>query len=144
MTDKIEALRELAEKAAPGPWKFVPWHIEEGPSAVRVSAGWLLCNTSGDNNAAYIAAASPDVILSLLSELDCLRSSNEAMRKALEPFAVVGKLIDGPFGPVLFADDAGAFQSGCAWTVNGETRTLTWGDFRQARSALSLQEEEAQ
>jgi hypothetical protein len=63
--------------------------------------------------------------------------SVELLRKALEPFAKVGKLIDGPFGPALFAEDAMAFQSGCAWTEDGERHTLTWGDFRRAREALS-------
>lgn len=44
----------------PGPWKFVPWHIEEGPSAVRSPEGWLICTTSSDANAILIAAA-PDL-----------------------------------------------------------------------------------
>jgi len=64
-----------------------------------------------------------------------LREQVEKAREALEPFAKVGKLIDGPFGPALFADDDGAFQSGCGWTEDGEKKTLTWGDFRRARDA---------
>ena len=58
------------------------------------------------------------------------------LRDALKPFATVGKIIDGPFGPALFAEDDQAFKSGCAWTENGETKTLTWGQFRRARTAL--------
>lgn len=57
--------------------------------------------------------------------------------KALEPFAKVGSLIDGPFGPALFTDNEQAFKSGCAWKEDGETKTLTWGNFRAARSTLS-------
>ena len=38
------------------PWAFVPWHIEEGPSAVRAPEGWLICTTSSDANARRIVA----------------------------------------------------------------------------------------
>lgn len=41
----------------PGPWSFVPWHVEEGPSAVRAPEGWLIATTSSDANARFIAAA---------------------------------------------------------------------------------------
>lgn len=58
------------------------------------------------------------------------------LREALRPFSVVGAIVDGPFGPALFVDDEMGFKSGCAWTENGETKTLTWGDFRRARTAL--------
>lgn len=45
----------------PTPWKFVPWHIAEGPSEVRTtqgpgasSTGWLICTTAGDDDAEHI------------------------------------------------------------------------------------------
>ncbi len=41
----------------PTPWKFVPWHIEEGPSAVRAPDGHLVCSTASDANAAFIVKA---------------------------------------------------------------------------------------
>ncbi len=41
----------------PGPWAMVPWHIEEGPTAVRSPGGWLICTTSSDDNARLIASA---------------------------------------------------------------------------------------
>lgn len=41
----------------PLPWKYVPWHIEEGPSAVRAPDGHLICSTASDANAALIAKA---------------------------------------------------------------------------------------
>lgn len=59
----------------------------------------------------------------------------ERLEAALEPFAKVGDIIAGPFGPALFRGEDDAFQSGCAWTENGERKTLTWGDFRRAREA---------
>ena len=61
---------------------------------------------------------------------------NERLREALEPFAKAGKVINSPFGPALFAEDNMAFRSGCAWTENGEIKTITWGDFRAARAAI--------
>lgn len=65
--------------------------------------------------------------------IEQLERENAELREALEPFATAGRIIDGPFGPALFAEDDMAFQSGCAWSENGERRTITWGDFRRAR-----------
>lgn len=69
---------------------------------------------------------------------DCRKAADaiERLMKALEPFAKAGRVVDGPFGPALFCEDDMAFQSGCAWSENGERRTITWGDFRRARAAL--------
>lgn len=39
------------------PWRFVPWHIEEGSSAVRCLEGWIVCTTSSDDDAAFIVRA---------------------------------------------------------------------------------------
>lgn len=39
-------------KHTPTPWKFVPWHVEEGPPAVRSTEGWIVCTTSSDNDVA--------------------------------------------------------------------------------------------
>lgn len=58
-------------------------------------------------------------------------------REALEPFATVGRIIDSLFGPALFADDDGAFNGACVWTEDGQSRRLTWGEFRRARAALA-------
>lgn len=93
MTDKIEALKEKAIAATPGPWfvsgvrfrmNMTDWHSVNRYNETLKRDDNIACvgfdTRSGDglNDAAYIAAASPDVILSLLSELDRLRSSNEA------------------------------------------------------------------
>lgn len=88
MDEKIEALREKAKAATPGPWGFqytdeagecfiiaqhfggmvgaaLPWPTEiDARDFRRVVA-----------NADFIAAASPDVILSILSERDRLRAA---------------------------------------------------------------------
>jgi hypothetical protein len=41
----------------PGPWRFVPWHIEEGPPAVRCAEGWIVATTAKDEDARLIADA---------------------------------------------------------------------------------------
>jgi hypothetical protein len=47
----------VSERHAELPWKFSPWHIEEGPSAVRCATGYLVCETAGDADAKLIVAA---------------------------------------------------------------------------------------
>jgi hypothetical protein len=77
-------------------------------------------------------------------EIDALlleaKGEIKRLREALKPFAKAGQVIDSPFGPALFREDDMAFQSGCAWSENGERRTITWGDFRRARAALIPQQ----
>jgi hypothetical protein len=87
-----------------------------------------------------------EIMLESAARIEALQADLAKAREALEPFATVGKVIDGPFGPALFADDDQAFQSGCAWKEDGETKTLTWGQFRRAREvhrALQQKEREA-
>ena len=95
---------------------------------LRSIAGSNMRVRHGDDRQAIKEAAS---LLASIAE------ENERLRGALKPFAVVGKLIDGPFGPALFVENDRAFSGGCAWTENGEKKTLTWGDFRAARQALT-------
>lgn len=52
----------------PLPWAFSPWHIEEGPPAVRAPAGYLVTTTASDADAAYIVKACnafPDLVKAL-------------------------------------------------------------------------------
>ena len=73
-----------------------------------------------------------DAIERLTRERDALAARVTELEAVLAPFAAVGRLIAEPFGPALFKEDDAAFGGGCAWTVDGETKTLTWGDFRTA------------
>lgn len=73
-----------------------------------------------------------DLIAEAAARLRAVEKERDEAREALEPFAHVGRIIDGNFGPALFANDDDAFKSGCAWTENGERKTLTWGHFRRA------------
>lgn len=70
----LNRLKELAEAATPGPWSYEP--DDEG-----CSMGWIvspcemLAKIAGDSaqqaaNAAYIAAASPQVVLGMIAERD--------------------------------------------------------------------------
>ena len=44
-------------KITPGPWKAVPWHIMEGNPAVQAPDGYLICETSCNDDAELIAEA---------------------------------------------------------------------------------------
>ena len=69
------ALRALAEKATPGPWKHGPlfgevWSRDaNGAMDTRVAGAWLL-----SDDGAYIAAADPATILALLDDLDAAQA----------------------------------------------------------------------
>lgn len=69
-------LRELAEKAAPGPWlaqgREVAARREPGP-------GVFVAQPCTRADQAYIAAVSPDVVIALLDELARLRSAYLAL-----------------------------------------------------------------
>jgi hypothetical protein len=55
----------------PLPWKFSPWHIEEGPPAVLAPAGHIVCTTAGDDDAAFIVKAC-NMHAELVAALDAL------------------------------------------------------------------------
>ncbi len=82
-----KALREKAEAATPGPWKADGWQHEsyDGNYFVRgdgvATEEVAHCEGSGryEENAAYIAAASPDVVLALLDQLAALTAENERL-----------------------------------------------------------------
>lgn len=82
LTDaQVAALREAAEKATPGPWKAgdAAWfrgqtNPEDGKRPISAGANGVMANVYGRANAEFIAAASPDVVIALLDELDSLRT----------------------------------------------------------------------
>lgn len=44
----------------PTPWRYSPWHIEEGEPAVRApdgEGGWIIATVNSDENAALIVRA---------------------------------------------------------------------------------------
>jgi hypothetical protein len=94
--DIVERLRELARKATPqGEWRFSPWHIEEGPDAVRADDYGIVCTTAGSATAEYIAAANPQAILALLDEITALRKRLEdAERERDEAYERAAKVCE--------------------------------------------------
>lgn len=71
MSSNYTELKRMAERAA----LATPWYY----------MGDLLTETIDDSgDATYIAAASPDVVLSMIAEIDRLRTQNQALREALK------------------------------------------------------------
>lgn len=83
----------------------------------------------------------PDTDELATSRIAALEAQLTEAVAALEPFARVGRIIDGPFGPALFAKDDQAFKNGCTWRENGEDKFLSWGDFRRAAASALEQKE---
>ena len=89
-------LRELAERATPGPWV----HAAPGEVAI-VWAGSIIvadCGNKGvsksDADADFIAAANPAAVLALYAELDQLRAALREAQRAVakcHAFAVAGR-----------------------------------------------------
>jgi len=77
----IKRLQEKAEKADSKSWKYA---FRDGDMYLESELGSIMCDMQyypwapGENDFLFIAAASPDVILSLCSELTAARESKEA------------------------------------------------------------------
>lgn len=83
MTTNHEHLRQVAEKATPGPWAFSnatgEWVIRD---ANQKYLGGLMKGTRQlANTAVFIAAFNPATAIALLDELAALRKENEALTK---------------------------------------------------------------
>lgn len=71
MTDYTE-IKRLADKSKDS-WVNGKWHTRP-----------TLDIGVDEDDSAYIAAASPDVVLSMIAEIDRLRTQNQALREALK------------------------------------------------------------
>ena len=83
LTTTLRAAFELLERATPGPWRYVPWHIEEADAAVRAPDGHLICCTSSDATSAAIVSA-----------VNWLRDNAADIERALEDSARLDWLAD--------------------------------------------------
>ena len=93
MTTNHEHLREVAEKATPGPWTFSnadgEWVIRD---ANQKYLGGLMKGTRQlANTAVFIATFSPATAIALLDELAALRKENEGLRAKVDGFNSVLK-----------------------------------------------------
>jgi hypothetical protein len=82
------------EEATPRPWKFSPWHVEEGCSAVRAPAGHIVCTTASDADAKYIARAvnAHPNLLSVLKQIEDFSSDPTSVSLARAAREYVGAL----------------------------------------------------
>lgn len=129
-TDHSE-LRRKAEAATPGNWSS--WQPDATHAVVRskrmegttrLTTFLAVCQSAGvDNgdNAAYIAAANPSVVIALLDQL-------EAYREALEPFAKAGE---------LFVDYQSEWPASIYNPAAGAGYAIDSDDLLRARKALS-------
>ena len=72
----LDELKTLAEAAIPrGPWRYIPWHVEEGPATVRQNNyGIVAGNFASDDTAKYVAAISPDRVLAMLAVIEAAKA----------------------------------------------------------------------
>ena len=116
-------LRELAQKATPGPWEYSSWDINSfaivvGFDSPGSTTGEMIVYPDASdeegyggvkllNDAEYIAAANPDTMLQLLDALDKEKSSCVALANLIFDIAEdvgVSKDSDGMIGHGAIAD----------------------------------------
>jgi hypothetical protein len=74
-------LRALATAATPGPWRHASGTEAEPDIRTRVTSdACSIATTDWTRDAAYIAAASPNVVLGLLDEIERLRAIEEGRK----------------------------------------------------------------
>lgn len=82
-----------------GRWKAIPWHIEEGPPAVRCRGGHVVCTTASDDDARLISAA-------------CNSYDRQCGERAIEAAEadLLGKALEALRTIVTYAPDIGVDQ----------------------------------
>lgn len=98
MTIDTTKLRELANKATPGPWTYFPYpKYREHHVSVPIDGSSMTlplfqdgCQTSKPKeDAEFIAAANPATVLALLDERDALIDTMRYMRAELEKLRTI-------------------------------------------------------
>lgn len=94
MTDVDHAeLKRLAEGATPGPWNNSGRSVDDFDAECMMRMEWIAngaadddddLNANVENDAAFIAAANPAVVLALLSEIEGLKAEVERWHSAYE------------------------------------------------------------
>lgn len=79
MTIDTKRLRELAEKATPGPWRSNPrtakvYYLASGGDSADLS---YILSENEASDAEFIAATDPQTVLALLDEIDRLRTGRD-------------------------------------------------------------------
>ncbi|AHG63148.1 ead/Ea22-like family protein [Advenella mimigardefordensis] len=85
--EKLDALYALAKKATPGPWEAfndtVLVEDETAENEIAYFCGYEYNEDTVQVDAAYVAAASPDVITALIDRVRELEAERTELRKAL-------------------------------------------------------------
>ncbi len=78
----LDKLKELAEKATPGPWEINEKYEQVwSPSTGNYISACDMEHYSKSADAEYIAAVSPDVVIGLIEEIKNLGRTNERIKK---------------------------------------------------------------
>lgn len=83
LKERIQKLRELAEKATPGPWQHSdPWRRKKGQKHIVDANGEMVsCHgfaaTRKEVDGDFIAAANPATVLALIAEIERLEREND-------------------------------------------------------------------
>ena len=96
-----EHLRALAQSATPGPWAVDgPWWHDNGDASAMVTVSGRRAVVIGpprhhrsersEADCRFIAAASPDVVLPLIADVDQARAENDVLQARLD--AVLAKV----------------------------------------------------
>lgn len=126
-------------KHTPGPWHFVPWHIEEGPPAVRCAEGWIVATTSTDADAEFLARA-PAMearIAEIEAENERLRQLHVDMKTKLAQYMAWYAMAEHQH----LQEEARAERAeanAANWEEQANDRVSDWDEVRAERDALKL------
>lgn len=85
MTINLDELKKLANAATHGTWIKTNWQSMDEPinAGVDSESGSHVAGTMEDHDAEYIAAANPQTVLALISELEEARKDAERLKEVL-------------------------------------------------------------
>lgn len=90
-----EELKKLALAATPGPWNWSSPETDEDLGLMWAKTAFVFkADIDAPANAVYIAAASPDAVLSLIKERDALYEALKETRRRLQHANEVGLIAD--------------------------------------------------
>ena len=141
-----ERLRGLAQNATPG-----PWHQSELGYSVRCASGPVTNGSDRREDAAFIVAASPDVVLAMLDEIATLTARVEHYQRACittstEVTRVLGEALYGPtpdawstHTPEAIADEAASeIASLRAALTDANMRAQNWQQKAERMAARNV------
>lgn len=150
--DVVRELRELAEKATPGPWEIMdvsdrttrdiklygvsgPSEIVHGGDGIAVADRMNDRTFSEDNaNMEYIAAASPDVLLAFIERIGALERENARLREALEETEEVLALSENtPFPDPAYHDEVKRLGRRIGFGALMSTAERAWREVAEER-----------